>query len=99
MSNVFHKFTGEYRESVHTPDYSGNADWLINPDTPKCERKYWRAGLAGDVVEMNAGEKAVVDVVDADRAALGQRAAMIEQKALDMAEAQLIADGDLEARV
>ncbi len=99
MSNVFHIVTGVYRESVHTPDYSSDPDWLINPDTPKCERKYWTAdGQA--VVEMDAAEKAVVDAADADRGELVTRAAMIDQRARDLAEADLIRTGDLlEAQV
>ena len=31
MSNVINKKTGEYKISVHTPDYKGNKDWIINP--------------------------------------------------------------------
>lgn len=31
MSNVINKKTGQYLTSVHTPDYSKNADWIINP--------------------------------------------------------------------
>lgn len=31
MANVININTGEYRKSVHTPDYIGNPDWIINP--------------------------------------------------------------------
>jgi hypothetical protein len=31
MADVINKTTGEYRKSVHTPDYP-EKDWLINPD-------------------------------------------------------------------
>jgi len=31
MSNVINKVTGQYLKSVHTPYYSSNSDWIINP--------------------------------------------------------------------
>ena len=31
MANVINKTTGQYLKSVHTPDYSSNSDWIINP--------------------------------------------------------------------
>lgn len=32
MADVLNKNTLEYKRSVHTPNYEGNPDWLINPD-------------------------------------------------------------------
>jgi len=31
MANVINKITGQYLASVHTPDYEGDSDWIINP--------------------------------------------------------------------
>ena len=31
MSNVINKATGQYLKSVHTPNYSNDSDWIINP--------------------------------------------------------------------
>lgn len=63
MAAVLHRTTLEYLASVNTPDYDP-ADWLVNPVLPDCPRQYWK--VDGDsVVEMDAGEKAVVDLATA----------------------------------
>jgi len=31
MSDVINKVTGQFLKSVHTPYYSSNSDWIINP--------------------------------------------------------------------
>jgi hypothetical protein len=38
MSNVINKNTGQYLVSVHTPDYIGNSDWIINPTSAEIEQ-------------------------------------------------------------
>ena len=38
MANVINKVTGKYLKSVHTPDYVGNNDWIINPTPAQIEQ-------------------------------------------------------------
>ncbi len=62
MANVINRTTLEYLESVNTPDYPVE-DWIINPDlsgVAEVPRKYWKI-VGDDVVEMDSGEKALVD--------------------------------------
>lgn len=61
MAHVVHRITGEYRESVHTPDYSRD-EWLINPDLPKVEQSLW-------VVEEDAVRTKTVQELSADTTA------------------------------
>ena len=73
MANLIHRTqrddTGSLLRlySVNTPDYDQN-DWLTNPDLAGVSgvpEYYWKVtgvAPAGDVVEMDAGEKAAVDV-------------------------------------
>lgn len=62
MANVLHRTSGQYFESVNTPEYD-ELDWLINPDLSQVagvQSKYWK--VVGDtVVEMSEAEKQVVD--------------------------------------
>jgi hypothetical protein len=37
MANVKNNKTGEYLESVHTPDYLSDPDWEINPTQERCD--------------------------------------------------------------
>jgi hypothetical protein len=38
MANVINKKTGQYLKSVHTPDYSKDADWIINPSQAEIDQ-------------------------------------------------------------
>jgi hypothetical protein len=62
MSNVIHRTTFKYLESVNTPDYPAK-DWLHNPDlslVSGVSPKYWK--VDGDtVVEMSVAEKEAKD--------------------------------------
>lgn len=62
MSDVVHRTTVEYRQSVDTDDYSP-VTWIINPDLSaltSVPQKYWK--VSGDsVLEMNQTEKDAVD--------------------------------------
>lgn len=57
MANVLHRTSGQYFESVNTPEYD-ELDWLINPDLSQVagvQSKYWK--VVGDtVVEMSEAE-------------------------------------------
>ncbi|GAI81870.1 unnamed protein product [marine sediment metagenome] len=63
MADVLNRITRQFLRSVNTPDYSP-AEWIWNPDMSPVEgvsAKYWI--ITGDVVsEMDAGEKAAVDL-------------------------------------
>lgn len=57
MSNVINKITGQYKKSVHTPDYTGNDDYIINPTqaeidqyTPQQTFEQRQAILIGEIV-------------------------------------------------
>lgn len=59
MSNVINRVTRQYLTSVDTVKYDIK-DWIINPNIPKCDSKYWK--IVGDsVLEMNVTEKLSVD--------------------------------------
>jgi hypothetical protein len=65
MALVINKTTFAVIASGNTPDYSED-DWLINPDLSSVagvEQKYWKVA-GGQVVEMNTGEKAVVNAIN-----------------------------------
>ena len=100
MSTVVNKSTGQIIRSAHTPDYPAK-DWLINPILPDCEIKYMKVSDT-KVVEMTSIEKAAVDNDLAKTAADAQeeqiRKNMILERALANAEAELIAEGKLEAK-
>ena len=62
MGLVINKNTFAVLKSVNTPDYS-ETDWLVDPDLSSVEgvdQKYWKVA-GGQVVEMNSGEKAIVN--------------------------------------
>jgi hypothetical protein len=59
MADVVNKTTLEYRRSVHTPDYPAS-EWLINPEIPECEPKYWRI-LSGKLAKMTTSQREAVD--------------------------------------
>jgi hypothetical protein len=67
MADVVNKTTMELRCLVHTPDYEGDVDWLINPaglDTLKgaVDPGYWKLTAGGDdIEEMTAAEKTAAD--------------------------------------
>lgn len=74
MSIVVNKTTFLVIRNANTPDYP-TSDWLINPEIPVCESKYWK--LVGEVLEeMTQAEKAEVDYCTASTIYL------IEEKAL-----------------
>jgi len=55
MSNVLHKITKVYLQSVNTPNYPPS-EYLINPILPLCEQKFWV--IEGDTIrEMTQPEK------------------------------------------
>ena len=57
MSDVIHRTTLEYRQSVNTPDYNA-AEWIINPELPDCPQELWE--VSGDeVVEMSQSDQAI----------------------------------------
>lgn len=67
MASVFNKTTGEYKTSVHSPEYDSDL-WVINPNISTLvadgvPRKYWKANLvdaeenAWNVIEMTQPEK------------------------------------------
>ena len=57
MSDVIHRTTLEYRQSVNTPDYDA-AQWIINPELPDCPQELWE--VSGDeVVEMSQSDQAI----------------------------------------
>ena len=54
--------TPEYLTSVHTPDYEGDPDVIINPDistVQNIDRKYWKR-VGNAIVEMTASEKQAI---------------------------------------
>lgn len=60
MANVLHKRTLTYLTSVNTIEYM-NGEWIINPQLPNCDKKYWK--IVGDeVVEMTPEEKSQKDL-------------------------------------
>ena len=72
MASVFNKTTGEYKKSVHSPDYD-NTYWVINPDVTALvsggvPQKYWKATQIDPeedtwiVEEMTQAEKDAVDL-------------------------------------
>ncbi len=53
----------DYRISVHTPDWEGNPNTLVNPDLSGVSgvpQIYWKEST-GSIVEMSAGEKTAID--------------------------------------
>lgn len=57
MSDVIHRTTLEYRQSVNTPEYSTEA-WIVNPELPDCDPALWE--ISGDeVVEMSQPDQLV----------------------------------------
>lgn len=62
---VFNKVTYrvmDFLKSVHTPDYAGRDDVVINPENlPACIIKYWKV-VTGKVKEMTETEKATIDI-------------------------------------
>lgn len=60
MATVVSKSTFRVLRSVNTTDYPPS-EWWINPDLPAAPDYYWKAGADGPV-EMDAGERAAVDL-------------------------------------
>lgn len=57
----------DYLKSVHTPDFAGRDDVIINPeDLPACIIKYWKV-VKKKVVEMSQAEKDVVDAEEKEK--------------------------------
>tara|TARA_R100000655_G_scaffold68985_2_gene107221 strand:- start:201 stop:710 length:510 start_codon:yes stop_codon:yes gene_type:complete len=57
MSDVIHRTTLEYRQSVNTPEYSSE-EWIINPVLPDCPPELWE--VSGDeVIEMSQSDQAI----------------------------------------
>ena len=69
MSNIARFKSGqtpEYLTSVHTPDYEGDPDVLVNPDisaVQSIDRKYWKR-VGNTIVEMTLAEKAQIDLAE-----------------------------------
>ena len=62
MANVYDKVKKIYGRSVHTPDYMGNPDILINPAIPDgVPEKYWKVEF-DNILEMSQAEKDAVDL-------------------------------------
>lgn len=75
MSNVLNKTTGEYRVSVHDPDFP-SAQWFINPNVSavvSVPTKYWKVGT-NPVQEMSTGEKSAVDAAEVAAALAANKA-------------------------
>jgi len=72
MSIVINRKTKMILESVSTPDYLNNPDWLIikcsplgiDKKLPACDSKYWKI-VNDDIVEMSEEEKKVRDQQEA----------------------------------
>lgn len=63
MSDVFNRTTWEFLRSVNTPDYDPGI-WIVNPDlraVTSVPERYRKSDARGEIVEMSAGEKIVVD--------------------------------------
>ena len=69
MSNIARFKSGqtpEYLTSVHTPDYEGDPDVLVNPDisaVQNIDKKYWKR-LGNTIVEMNLAEKQAIEAME-----------------------------------
>lgn len=88
MAHVLHRTTGEFRESVNTPDYSAE-QWLVNPDLSAVAgvpRKFWKV-VGGSVVAMTLEEQAIVLGVEL-AAAKARRAEEITNEALTAFQAR-----------
>lgn len=69
MANVYDKVKKQYLRSVHTPDFLGNPNYLINPDTSLVEGEpvhYWKE-VDGTLLAMSQAEKDVVDAAIAQQ--------------------------------
>lgn len=65
MASALQKSTMIYRQSVNTPEFENDDDWIINPDLSEVKnvpRRYWKV-LNSRVAEMSDAEKAAVDFV------------------------------------
>lgn len=62
MSSVLNRTTGQFLQSVHTPNFPV-ADWIINPDLTAVAGQpsiYWV--ITGDIVSLaSVGEQATID--------------------------------------
>ena len=98
MAIVVHKSTLQVRRSVHTCDYIGKKDWLINPELPDVLQRYWKF-KDGKVVEMDAAEKrAIDDVIAVQRLAEKERllrARKIRKRAILLATKALVVAGEM----
>jgi len=108
MSIALNRKTKEILESVSTPDYQDNPDWIIikcsplgiDKKLPTCDKKYWKI-VGDDIIEMTAAEKQVVD----DAEALAQKQALekaelskkIAKKYREIAIKELIAEKEIPA--
>jgi hypothetical protein len=98
MSYVVNKTTMEYRESVHTPDYS-EEEWWINPNRNFIEtvpQKYWRNNN-GNLAEMTTTQKNAVDLARQDAIKVGQAEQVIQQKIRELGIQKGVDDGVLNA--
>jgi hypothetical protein len=73
MANIYDKVNKKYVKSVHTPDFIGNPDYLINPDTSQVDGlpvRYWKVEF-DQLVPMLQAERDNVDAqILADRSAV-----------------------------
>jgi hypothetical protein len=61
MANVVNKVTGRYLKSVHTPDYEGNTDYIVNPSQAEIDQ-YLYTSPAPTEAELAKHEWDVVDL-------------------------------------
>lgn len=59
MANIINRTTLQYIENVNASCCNG-FEWIINPELPECEAKYWKI-IGDEVLEMTAEEKTAKD--------------------------------------
>jgi hypothetical protein len=70
LANALNRITKEYRTSVDPNDLNG--DWIINPELPESEKKYWI--VEGDNVRNSTvQEKQVIDAKELTVAKVAKR--------------------------
>lgn len=102
MARVINRTTLELRRSINTPDYP-TVDWIINPDlsllyvwstdTYLVPKYYWKIS-GDDVLEMDAGEKAVVDAQRLAAAKVTRKAALNDRGSQYPAERYPVSEQD-----
>jgi len=100
MAWAIHKTTLEYRPSVDVTELPGaKADWLINPQLPKCDRRDWKVE-GGKIVEMSVVEKTARDAAELAEYKIAKLEELAQQVAVKTARsdaAYLSAKADVDA--